>query len=147
MKPPHMVRSIVHSETGEVVDLDLPKDQQIPIERSNFEIVREGMKMVMEEGSGRWAQIPGIDSGGKTGTAQAPGDRDDHSLFVMFAPFDEPKIALAVMVENGGFGATQAGPIATVVAEYYLTRELTSTGTWRKNQVMTLESQPLDESQ
>lgn len=147
MKAPHMVRSIQHSETGEIVDLDLPADHQIPVERSNFEIVREGMKMVMEHGSGRWAQIPNIDSGGKTGTAQAPGDRDDHSLFVMFAPFDDPKIALAVMVENGGFGATQAAPIATVVAEYYLTRTLTPTGKWRKDQVMTLESQPLEESQ
>ena len=147
MKPPHLVRSIIHSETGEHVELSLADDHRIPIDRSNFEIVRDGMKMVMENGSGRWAQIPGIDSGGKTGTAQAPGDRDDHSLFVMFAPFDNPQIALSVMVENGGFGATQAAPIASVVAEYYLNRKLTATGNWRKTQVMTLQSQPLDENQ
>jgi len=114
---PHFVRMLRHSETGEVLRPETPEPRQIPISEAHFKVVKSGMRRVMEKGTGRWFQIPGIASAGKTGTAQSPGDREDHSLFIMFAPFDDPRIALAILVENGGFGATQAGPIASLLAE------------------------------
>jgi penicillin-binding protein 2 len=77
----------------------------------------------MEGGTGRWIQIPGIPSAGKTGTAQN-NRGDDDSVFIMFAPYDEPRIALGVMVENAGFGSTTAGPIASLLAERYLTKRI-----------------------
>jgi penicillin-binding protein 2 len=101
------------------------------------------MRRVMEDGTGQWAQIPGIPSAGKTGTAQAPGDAKDHSVFILFAPFEEPRIALAVMVENGGFGATQAAPIASILAEKYLTGSIARPRRWLLDHVKTLKSEDL----
>jgi len=145
--PPHLVRELVHPETGEVLRPQLPPPEHIPIKPEYFQIVREGMRRVMEAGTGRWVQIPGIPSGGKTGTAQAPGGRKDHSLFIMFAPYDEPKIAIAVLVENAGFGATVAAPIASLMAELYLTGEVATTPQRRYllEHVLRQRSQPLDE--
>lgn len=142
---PHFVRMLKHSETGEEVRPDLPEQMSIPISATHFKTVKEGMRRVMEKGTGRWFQIPGVESAGKTGTAQAPGDREDHSLFIMFAPLDSPTIALAVLVENGGFGATQAGPIASLLAESYLHGKIDPSRRYLLNHVMTLESQPIPE--
>ncbi len=64
--------------------------------------------------------LPGLDVCGKTGTAQNPRGRD-HSTFLSFAPRDNPRIAISVYVENGGFGAAAALPIASLIEEYYLT--------------------------
>ena len=117
----HFIRELRHPETGEVIRPTLPAPEELPIEKQYFDLVREGMKGVMEAGTGRSLQVPGVPSGGKTGTAQAPGvGRKDNSVFIMFAPYDNPKIAIAVAVENAGFGATAAGPIATLMAELYL---------------------------
>lgn len=124
---PHMVDSLRNSETGETRLPDLPESVRVPIDVRYFEIVREGMRMVMEDGTGRVAQIPDILSGGKTGTAQAPGRRRDHSVFIMFAPFDDPKIALAVQCENAGDGSACAAPIASLMAELYLKGHLPDT--------------------
>ncbi|MFN3446925.1 MAG: penicillin-binding transpeptidase domain-containing protein, partial [Bacteroidia bacterium] len=79
-----------------------------------------GMQDVIERGTGRVAMIPGIEICGKTGTAQNPHGKD-HSVFFAFAPKDNPKIAIAVFVENAGFGATWAAPIASLMIEQYLT--------------------------
>lgn len=85
------------------------------------------MQDVIEHGSGRVARIEGITVGGKTGTAEnygiINGRREklkDHSWFVCFAPIENPKIAVAVIVENAGFGATWAGPMASLIMEKYL---------------------------
>jgi penicillin-binding protein 2 len=100
------------------------------------------MRRVMEAGTGRGVQLPDIPSGGKTGTAQAPGfNRKDNSVFVMFAPFDQPKVVIAVMVENGGFGAQQAAPIGSLMVEQYLTGHLTRRDLF--NHIRTLSSQSL----
>jgi penicillin-binding protein 2 len=74
-------------------------------------------------GTGRAVAIPGIEMCGKTGTAQNPHG-DDHSVFVLFAPRVNPKIAIAVLVENAGFGATYAAPIASLMVEKYLKGEV-----------------------
>ncbi len=95
--------------------------KQVDVPQEYLEIVRMGMRNVMERGSGRASQIRGIATGGKTGTAQAPGDMEDHSVFVMFAPYDAPEIAIAVQCENTGQGAYCAAPIASLIVERYLT--------------------------
>ena len=77
------------------------------------------MRMAVTGGTCRRAAIPGIDVAGKTGTAQNPHGRD-HSAFMGFAPYDNPKIAVAVYVENGGFGAVYGVPIGSLVMEKYL---------------------------
>ncbi len=78
------------------------------------------MHDVVEHGTAYIARIPGIEICGKTGTAQNPHGQD-HSVFFAFAPKDHPKIAIAVIVENAGFGATWAAPIASLMLEQYLT--------------------------
>jgi penicillin-binding protein 2 len=77
------------------------------------------MEDVVEAGTARIAKLPGISICGKTGTAQNPHGKD-HSLFACFAPRDNPKIAIAVIVENSGYGATWAAPIASLMIEKYM---------------------------
>lgn len=84
-----------------------------------FPIVQEGMNRVMTNGTGRWYQIDSIQSCGKTGTVQNPHGKD-HAIFIGFAPKDNPQIAVAVVVENAGFGATWAAPIASLIMEQYI---------------------------
>ena len=74
-------------------------------------------------GTATIAAVEGLDICGKTGTAQNPHG-DDHSVFICFAPKDNPKIAVAAYVENGGFGATWAAPIASLLVEQYLNGEI-----------------------
>jgi len=92
-----------------------------------YDAVQDGMHDVVEEGTARIAKIPGINICAKTGTAQnftvLDGKRielPNNSMFVCFAPKEDPKIALAVTVENAGFGSTWAGPIARIIMEKYL---------------------------
>ena len=96
---------------------------QTGIDRHYFDLVREGMARVMTNGTGRRYSINDVEICGKTGTAQNSHGRD-HSIFIGFAPKDDPKIAIAVVVENAGYGATWAVPIATLVMEYYLKGEI-----------------------
>jgi len=86
---------------------------------SAYPLIREAMAAVVERGTARSAYTPAFTICGKTGTAQNPHG-EDHSIFVCFAPKDNPKIAIAVYVENGGSGATYAAPIASVMAEKYI---------------------------
>ncbi len=81
----------------------------------------------------RIARINDITVCGKTGTAENPHG-EDHSIFVAFAPKDNPKIALSVYVEKGGFGATYAAPIASLMIEKYLKREITRQ--WLENFIL-----------
>ncbi len=145
LHPPHLVRELVHAETGEVLRPHLPAPQQIDIDDHYFEIVRDGMRLAMEAGTGRASQIPGISSGGKTGTAQAGEGRTDHALFIMFAPYEDPEIAIAVMVENAGYGGTVAAPIASIMAEQYLKGmvEPTPQRQFQVQRVLGTRSQPL----
>ena len=83
------------------------------------------MEAAVKEGTGRVASMNDIIVCGKTGTAQNPHGKD-HSIFVAFAPKDDPKIAIAVYVENAGFGATYAAPIASLMIEKYLKGEITN---------------------
>lgn len=115
---PHMVKSI--QDTNRVFrELEYER-KETGINKENFEIVIEGMQAVLEET--RLSQSIRIDSViicGKTGTVQNPHGAD-HSAFVAFAPKNNPKIAIAVFIQNAGFGATYAAPIAGLVMEKYL---------------------------
>ncbi len=89
-----------------------------------FPIVKEGMGRVMTNGTGRWYQLDSITTGGKTGTAQAGKGKQDHALFIGMAPLEKPEIVVMVVVENSGFGATWAAPIASLIMEQYLTGDI-----------------------
>jgi len=95
---------------------------------SSYEDVIDGMEGVMTVGTGKGLpKIPGINVCGKTGTAEnyhKGVKQKDHSVFVLFAPREDPKIVIAVVVQNGGFGAAAAGPIANLLLEKYLTDSL-----------------------
>ena len=102
------------------------------IDKKHFEPVIQGMADVYTKGTAKWLQIPGIDIAGKTGTVEnftrINGEKTqltDHSIFVAFAPVDEPKIALAVFIEHGYYGARYAGHIASLLIEKYLKGEIT----------------------
>jgi penicillin-binding protein 2 len=114
---PHVVKTIDGKPNP---NPDYQNKHWTTIDTSYFPIVIEGMHDVVMSGTARIAQIPGIDICGKTGTAQNPHGKD-HSVFFAFAPKDNPKIAIAVIVENAGFGATWAAPIASLMMEQYLT--------------------------
>ena len=91
------------------------------IDKKYFEPVIEGLFNVVDNprGTAHWSKVEGIDICGKTGTAENPHGQD-HSIFIAFAPKDNPKIAIAVFVENGYWGSRWAGPIATLMIENYL---------------------------
>ncbi len=95
----------------------------LDIHKHHFEVVKEGMNRVMIYGTGRHYAVDSLHMAGKTGTAQNPHGRD-HAIFIGFAPVEDPQIAVAVVVENAGFGATWACPVASMMIEQYLTGEV-----------------------
>ena len=92
----------------------------LEIDKRHFEVVKTGMHRVMSNGTGRRYNIDSLYMAGKTGTVQNPHGRD-HAIFIGFAPVENPQIAVAVVVENAGFGATWACPVASMMIEQYLT--------------------------
>jgi len=116
---PHLVKDI----GGADIPPKFKSKQFASIDTALFTPVIEGMDMVVQGGPGataRFSKIEGIVMCGKTGTAENPHGKD-HSIFVAFAPKDDPKIAIAVYVENAGYGSTWAAPIASLMVEKYLT--------------------------
>lgn len=114
---PHFVKSI-----GDNGPLDVyTEKKKTMVDDEYFIPIAEGMRRVVNEpgGTARRAKIKDIVVAGKTGTAQNPHG-EDHSVFIAFAPFDDPQIAVAVFVENAGFGGTWAAPIASLMIEKYL---------------------------
>lgn len=121
---PHAVESIRNKETNKI-EL-VPHDSTlVGLSPHVVELIRDGMQRVVHApgGTGSLARIPGVISGGKTGTAENPHGKD-HAWYIGFAPFDNPKIAVCVMLENSGFGGTKAAPLAGMVMEKYLYGEL-----------------------
>ncbi|MBA3649327.1 MAG: penicillin-binding protein 2 [Chitinophagales bacterium] len=114
--PPHISREIIGDDS---MLIKYKTKHVIPIDSSNFNVVVEGLRQVVLAGTAAASQIPGVTMAGKTGTAQNPHG-NDHSLFVAFAPVEDPKIAISVVVENAGFGAQYAAPIASLMIEKYL---------------------------
>ncbi|MDE5848516.1 MAG: penicillin-binding protein 2 [Muribaculaceae bacterium] len=112
---PHVVKEI--SDT--VIDSSFRQKRTPSIKKEYYEQIAEGMRMAVTGGTCRRANLPGLEVCGKTGTAQNPHGRD-HSVFMGFAPLSDPKIAVAVYVENAGFGATYGVPIGSLIIEKYL---------------------------
>jgi penicillin-binding protein 2 len=132
---PHLVKSIENTRTGAVRTIDATPTHSIPLKPEHWEVVKNALVGVNKEGTGARAFAgAAYVSGGKTGTAQVyslKGEKydskrvnerlRDHAWFIAYAPADKPKIALAVLVENGGFGAQAAAPITRQVFDYVLT--------------------------
>jgi penicillin-binding protein 2 len=116
---PHVVKGYLDDNTKQIIPFKFP-EIKTGLKKEVFDIVKEGMFLVVN-GAGTATQIRmnDIKIAGKTGTAQNPHGKD-HALFVCYAPADNPKIAIAVVVENVGFGATYAAPIAKKLIETYL---------------------------
>lgn len=107
---PHIVRS----------DSMLTHRHQAAIDSCHYQVVQRGMWRMYQEGSGKWYPIPGIEMCGKTGTTDNSQGSKPHSIFFGYAPPDNPRIAIAVVVENAGFGSMWALPIASFCVEQYL---------------------------
>jgi len=132
---PRLVMSIQDARTHVVTPLDAEPGENLGYKPKNMEIVRQAMVAVTQEGTSKGVFVgAGYLSGGKTGTAQAVSlgknekysairmeeRKRDHALYIAFAPADDPKIAIAVIVENAGFGTTAAAPIARRAFDYWL---------------------------
>lgn len=120
---PHVVRAVGHPDSLQRKYL---QKHLTGVDPKWYDPIQEGMRRVVEEpgGTARGARIPGITICGKTGTAENPHGQD-HAVFICFAPMENPKIAMAVYVENSGFGGTWAAPIASLLVEQYLTDTIT----------------------
>jgi penicillin-binding protein 2 len=120
--PPRLVREV---DAEAVFLYGQQKKSFTTIEPKYFDIVRDAMQTVFEgeHGTARYYRMDSIQQAGKTGTVQNPHG-EDHSMFIAYAPVDDPKIALSVIVENSGYGSTWAAPIASLLIEQYLTGEV-----------------------
>lgn len=118
---PHLIKAIGDKD---VIKPEFKEKINAGIDSVYYEPVINGMQAVVERGTAAASRIPGIVMCGKTGTAQNPHG-ENHSVFVAFAPRDHPKIAIAVVVENAGQGASWAAPIASFIIEKYLKDSIT----------------------
>ena len=119
---PHLIKSFADN-TFEIPE-NFKTKKETSINKKHFESVITGLHQVVSAGTGYSAFVPGLDICGKTGTSQnSSGNRIDHSVFMAFAPKDNPKIAIAVFVENAGGGSAVASPLASLMIEKYLTGE------------------------
>lgn len=132
---PHMVKELLDHERRQITLIDPKPTRSIPFSRSNFEYVKQSMVKVLRPGGTAWSVGSGLQysMGGKTGTAQVVQIKQgqtynaaalaeqhrDHAWFISFAPVENPKIAVAVILENGGWGAS-AAPLARHLSDFYL---------------------------
>jgi penicillin-binding protein 2 len=134
---PHIIKNI---EGVGKTDAKYYKKQYTTINREYFEPIIEGMYLAVNGGPGSTATlaiIEGVDLCGKTGTAQNP-QGENHSIFVAFAPRENPKIAIAVFIENAGYGGTWAAPMASLIVEKYLKGYIPKTENGRKQEFLKL---------
>jgi len=139
---PHLVQEVVDAKSGKSRLVEAKPDRTLPFKLENFEYVKTAMQSVLKPGGTAWRLGIGLPytMAGKTGTAQVVAIKQgakynasalaeqyrDHSWFVAFAPVDKPRIAVAVIVENAGFGAAAAAPIARGLFDYYMTGKVPS---------------------
>lgn len=141
---PHIVRRKV------MPDGDVQTFQQDPqriewLEQEHLDLVRNGMRRAITEGSGRfYADLPNVEVAGKTGTSQNPHG-NDHGWFIAYAPYDDPEIAIAVLMENAGFGSISAAPVASLMMEQYFNGEINRQ--WIKDYVLEFEPEEVDDDQ
>jgi len=140
---PHIIQQIGDNTN---IDSKFKERRNTTIDKEHFEPVVQAMHNVYKYGTARWLKIPDIEIAGKTGTVEnftrVDGERmqlTDHSIFVAFAPVENPKIALAVYIENGYYGSRYAGHIASLLIEKYLKGEITRKDLERRMLEKTLE--------
>lgn len=129
--PPHIVKKI----KGGNIASKYTEKRITAVEERHFQPVIDGMRMAVIGGTARIARIDSIEVCGKTGTAQNPHGKD-HSIFMAFAPKDDPKIAIAVFVENAGYGSTWAAPIASLMIERYLKGRVSDNRKWLEERML-----------
>ncbi len=130
---PHLIKQV--QEGNQVVQRDLKIERHdIDIKREHFETVVAGMRRTVTEGTARVANVPDIEICGKTGTIQ--NSFGDHSAFTAFAPRDNPQIAILVYIENGGFGGTIAAPIASLMIERYINKQIAPNRKWLEQKML-----------
>ena len=133
---PHLVQQVVDSKTGKSRQIEPQPIRQLPYPKEYFDYIKEGMRNVMISGTGArvgaglqysmagktgTAQVVAIKQGAKYNAAALAEQYRDHSWFIAFAPVEQPKIAVAIIVENAGFGAAAAAPVARGLFDFYLT--------------------------
>ena len=140
---PHILKKV---EGIPIRNPEFTEPKYTTIDRQYFEPVVQGMADVYTKGTAKWLQIPGIDIAGKTGTVEnfrlidgVKTQLTDHSVFIAFAPVNDPKIALAVFIEHGYYGARYAGHIASLLIEKYMKGEITRKDLERRMLEKTLE--------
>ena len=146
---PHIVKKI---NSQAITDSSYTTPKHTTIDKKHFEPIIEGMHEVFKTGTASWVNIKGIDIVGKTGTSEnfmrVGGKKTklpDHSILVAFAPKNNPKIAVAVFIENGGFGSTVAAPITSLMIEKYLTGMINRK--WIEERMLKTDLSPIYERQ
>ena len=126
---PHIVKEI---DNKPIIDSTYTTKRNTSISPKHFPVAIEAMHEVFKTGTAKWSQVKGINICGKTGTVEnfirkngVKQQLPDHSIFIAFAPKEDPKIAMAIFVENGGYGSTIAAPITSLMIEKYLTGKIT----------------------
>ena len=137
----YYIPHIVKDSEGIEIDPKYKERQYTMVDTTHFHTAVEGMYMAVNGGGSAGgtafsARIPGLDVCGKTGTAQNPHGKDN-SVFICFAPKDNPKIAVAAYVENAGFGATWALPVASLMLEKYINGEISPERQYLEDRMMT----------
>ncbi|NJK82908.1 MAG: penicillin-binding protein 2 [Saprospiraceae bacterium] len=134
---PHFCKALVENSEEKPTYDKFRVQHTTNVERRHFEPIIEGMENVVRAGTGGRGYIPEIPICGKTGTVQNPHG-DDHSVFIAFAPKNNPTIAVAVYVEHGGGGGSVAAPTASLIIEKYLNRTIAPTRQYREDAVKAL---------
>lgn len=133
---PHLVNEIKDAE-GNIIENRIFEKNEVGIDQAHFGPVIDGMQRAVMGGTAVNAFIWDLPICGKTGTAENnQGSRKDHSIFFAFAPKDDPKIAIAVYIENSGFGGTYAAPIASLIIEKYIRGEITPYRKWLEQRML-----------
>jgi penicillin-binding protein 2 len=148
---PHVLKQV---DKKPIENVNYTNPKQTTIDKEHFTPVIEAMFEVFKTGTGRFNQVKGIEICGKTGTAEnfvrIDGQKiqlPDHSILVAFAPKENPKIALAIFVENGGYGSAIAAPITSLLIEKYLNGEISKANKHREQKMLNLSLQDIYDKQ
>ncbi len=131
---PHLVRGLRMGPDSIVAPPHQVFRHTIEIDQKHFETVVKGMRQTFLNGTARRSDVPNLSICGKTGTAENKGE--DHSILFAFAPQDEPKIAISVYIEEGGFGSTYAAPIASLMIEKYVNGSIQEDRKWLEQRML-----------
>ncbi|KAB8151109.1 penicillin-binding protein 2, partial [Kordia sp. TARA_039_SRF] len=142
---PHILKGV---DKRPIENATFTEKKQTTIDKKHFSPIIEAMYEVFKTGTGKWSQVKGIEICGKTGTSEnytvVSGKRiklEDHSILVAFAPKDNPKIAIAIFVENGGYGSRIAAPITSLMIEKYLNGEISEATVHRETSMLNISLQ------